>query len=64
MPTPKTRRVKVDENESEFNAPGSVIDDGELSKEEVLDSFERGFRQMLNGETRPALDFLEELDNE
>ncbi len=34
----------------------------ELTKEEVLESFERGFRQMLDGETRPALDFLDALD--
>ena len=39
-----------------------VDDDYELSKEEILDSIERGFRQMLAGEGRPALEFLDELD--
>lgn len=64
METPKTRYAKTDDNETELNAPECVQEDDELSKEDVLDSFERGFRQMLNGETRPALKFLEELENE
>lgn len=64
MAAPKTRYAKIDAEETEQNSPARVLEDDELSKDDVLDSFERGFHQMLNGETRPALEFLKELDDE
>ena len=35
-----------------------------MGKEEILDSIERGFRDILAGNTRPVEEFLDELDNE
>lgn len=63
MRGPKTKPVTIQESESLHPEDGAV-DDDELSKEEILDSIERGFRDILAGNTRPAEEFLDELDNE
>lgn len=62
MRAPKTKPTKTQELDSLRPDDGGV--DDEMSKEEILDSIERGLRQMLAGEGRPALEFLDELDNE
>lgn len=64
MSVPKTKPAGIEENEAMRSNNDHDDNRDELSKDEVLDSFERGFRQMLNGQTRPALEFLDELDNE
>ena len=64
MSVPKTKPARIEENEAMRNNNDHDDYRDELSKDEVLDSFERGFRQMLNGQTRPALEFLDELENE
>ena len=62
MLVPKTKSNNMEEIEALL--PDDAVSDDleELSKEEVLGSFERGFRQMRDGTTRPALDFLDDLD--
>ena len=64
MRRPKTKPVRIQEPEPLRPEDGVVEDDYEMSKEEILDSLERGLRQMHAGEGRPALEFLDELDNE
>lgn len=61
-PKPKPAKVQVLETIRPCVATGE--DGEEMSKEEILDSIERGFQEMLAGNTRPALEFLDELDNE
>lgn len=64
MRNPKTKAVKAqdllvsvpDSKDSEYG--------DEMSKEEILDSIERGLLEALAGQSRPALEFLDELDNE
>ena len=64
MPVPKTKPKNTQELDSLRPDDGAVEDDYEMSKEEILDSIERGLRQMLAGEGRPVEEFLDELDNE
>ena len=64
VPVPKTRPKKAQALESLRPDDETVDDDYELGKEEILDSIERGLRQMLAGEGRPVEEFLDELDNE
>ena len=64
MRVPKTKPKNTQELDSLLADKESVDDDYEMSKEEILDSIERGLRQMLAGEGRPAQEFLNELDNE
>ena len=64
MLVPKTKPPKIQAEQPADRGPQGADESFELTKEEVLESFERGFRQMLDGETRPALDFLDALDNE
>ena len=59
----KTKPVNALELESP-RPDEDLVEDYEMSKEEILDSIERGFRQMLAGEGRPVLELLDELDNE
>ena len=61
---PKTKPKKIQELESSRPDDETVNDDYEMSKEEILDSIERGFRDILAGHTRPVEEFLDELDNE
>lgn len=64
MHVPKTKPKNIEELDS-LRADDRVVDDDyELSKEEILDSIERGFRDILAGNTRPVEEFLDELDNE
>ncbi len=64
MRGPKTKPKNTQELESIRPGDGAVDDDYEMSKEEILDSIERGFRDILAGNTRPVEEFLDELDNE
>lgn len=64
MRAPKTKPTKIRELDSMRPDDETVDDDYEMSKEEILDSIERGLRQMLAGEGRPVEEFLDELDNE
>ena len=64
MCVPKTKAQQSQERASLPTDDGAVEDDYEMSKEEILDSIERGLRQMLAGEGRPVQEFLDELDNE
>ncbi len=64
MRVPKTKPKNTQELESINPDDGAVADDYEMSKEEILDSIERGFRDILAGNTRPVEEFLDELDNE
>lgn len=64
MQVPKTKPKNTQELESISPDDGAVDDDYEMSKEEILDSIERGFRDILAGNTRPVEEFLDELDNE
>ncbi len=64
MRAPKTKPIRVQEPEPSQLEDVEVEDVLEMNKEEILDSIERGLRQMLAGEGRPALEFLDELDNE
>lgn len=64
MRAPKTRAENIQELDSIRSNNGAVEDDYELSEEEILDSIERGLRQMLAGQGRPVQEFLDELDNE
>ena len=64
MLVPKTKPPKIQAEQPADRDQESADESFELTKEEVLESFERGFRQMLDGETRPALDFLDAVDNE
>ena len=61
---PKTKPKNSQELDALLQDDETVDDDYELSKEEILDSIERGFRDILAGNTRPAEEFLDELDNE
>ncbi len=64
MRAPKTKPAKVQVLET-LGPCGATGEDGEeMSNEEILDSIERGFQEMLAGNTRPALEFLDEIDNE
>ena len=64
MRVPKTKPEKIQKLDSLPPDDGAIADDYELSKEEILDSIERGLREMLAGEGRPVQEFLDELDNE
>lgn len=64
MAIPKTKKSKTGEIDTALNDNDLGESKDELSKDEVLDSFERGFRETLAGNTRPAQEFLDELDNE
>ena len=64
MSVPKTKCVSIQNPASLRPEEGAVEDDLEMSKAEILNSIERGLRQMIAGEGRPALEFLDELDNE
>ena len=64
MRVPKSKYRNTQDLDSLLPDDGAVNDDYEMSKEEILDSIERGLRQMLAGEGRPAEEFLDELDNE
>ena len=64
MRVPKTKPKKAQELDSLRPDDETAEDAYELSKEEILDSIERGLRQMLAGEGRPVEEFLDELDNE
>ncbi|MCY4538308.1 MAG: hypothetical protein OXE52_08785 [Chloroflexi bacterium] len=64
MRAPKTKPANVQELETLPLCVERGDDGGETSKEEILDSIERGLQEMLAGNTRPALEFLDEFDNE
>ena len=64
MRVPKTKPKNTQELDSLRLEDETVDDDYEMSKEEILDSIERGFRDILAGEGRPVEEFLDELDNE
>ena len=64
MRVPKTKAQQIQERASLPPDDGAVEDDYEMNKEEILDSIERGFRDILAGNTRPVEEFLDELDNE
>ena len=64
MRVPKTKPKNTQELDALVPDDEAVEDDYEMSKEEILDSIERGLRQMLAGEGRPAEEFLDELDRE
>ncbi len=64
MRAPKTKPAKVQVLETLRPCVATDEDGEEMSKEEILDSIERGFQEMLAGNTRPALEFLDEIDNE
>lgn len=64
MRAPKTKPTKIQELDAMRPDDGGVDDDYEMSKDEILDSIERGFRDILAGNTRPVEEFLDELDNE
>ncbi len=64
MRVPKTKPGKTQELDSLRPDDVAFDDDYELSKEEILDSIERGLREMLAGDGRPVQEFLDELDNE
>lgn len=64
MRAPKTKPRKTQALDPLPPDDATVDDDYEMSKEEILDSIERGLRQMLAGEGRPVQEFLDELDNE
>ena len=64
MLVPKTKNTNIRGGEAP-NGDESTGDSGDaLSKNEVLESFDRGMREMLDGKTRPALEFLDELDRD
>lgn len=64
MRVPKTKPKNSQVFDSLLPEDGAIDDDYEMSKEEILDSIERGFRDILAGNTRPVEEFLDELDNE
>ncbi len=64
MRVPKTKPKSNHELDAMRPDDGVVDDDYEMSKEEILDSIERGFRDILAGKGRPVEEFLDELDNE
>ncbi len=64
MRAPKTIAENIQELETIPPDDVAVDDDYEMSKEEILDSIERGLRQMLAGKGRPVQEFLDELDSE
>jgi len=64
MRVPKTKPKHSQELDTLLADDETVDDDYELSKEEILDSIERGFRDILAGKGRPVEEFLDELDRE